>query len=85
MKLIYMPARFGVGRFNYKDRNSSKSFLFNILAFLIVISALILIVVSFKEMTAPLSVLKFKQISLDPMNLFDIINTLCDIWNRNKK
>ncbi len=71
MKLIYMPARFGVERLNNKDKNSRKSFLFNILAFLIVISALILIVVSFKEMTAPLSVLKFKQISLDPMNLFE--------------
>ena len=71
MKLTYIPARFSVGWRNNADGNNGKSFLFNILAFLLVTSVLTLIGVGFTEMTAPVSVLKSEQISLDPMNLFE--------------
>ena len=70
MKLTYIPARFAV-RWRNNAGSNGKSFLFNILAFLLVTSILTLVAVGFSEMTAPVSVLKTELISLDPMNLFE--------------
>ena len=67
---MYIPARFNTRRREHNYRNSSRSYLFNVLAFLLITIVLILIGVGFAEMNAPVSVLKCEPISLDPMNLF---------------
>ena len=71
MRLTYLPARFNAREHHKTPRNRTKNLLFNILAFLLITAGLTLIGVGFSEMTAPISVLKTEQISLDPINLFE--------------
>ncbi len=71
MKLTYIPARFSNRHNTDRNNNNHRNLLFNILAFLLVITALILIGVGFSEMNDPISILQSEQISLNSVNLFE--------------
>lgn len=71
MRLTYIPARFNAREHHKTSKNRTKNLSFNILAFLLITAGLALIGVGFTEMTAPVSILKSEQISLDPVNLFE--------------
>ena len=71
MRLTYIPARFNASGHHKTAKNRTSNLLFNILAFLLITVGLALIGVGFTEMSAPISILKSEQISLDPVNLFE--------------
>ncbi|BBB56273.1 MAG: ABC transporter permease subunit [Rickettsiaceae bacterium] len=71
MRLTYIPARFNASGHHKTAKNRTSNLLFNILAFLLITAGLALIGVGFTEMSAPISILKSEQISLDPVNLFE--------------